>query len=327
MATYPPVGDLERDDAIARIRRRHELVDDSRWSEAGADSDDPARAVLGYLRRHRGRFPRQVVQDDVWDELVLAAWVYWDERRREHELFSHALARGLSLREVGAYVGLHSGQGLRDHLDSIEARLVEHRRLTRSPVGDRVDRGDIDGTRSASGASGAGAVEMTAPSTSSTRDAGSDGEARRSRNPYLRFQGRSRASRGADGKFVRSQRATARQRPSREQWVRDHHTRIASVLAGLVTQADRVLHHAADTDPGADPVAATLDPREYVDWVREDLEDDDVSDATIVSAGLAASGMRLLPTVTALPRHHALHGALRETDRLRADYGALRPGP
>lgn len=126
-ATFPPVGDLERDDALARIARRHQKHDDPRWSGAGTE----ARDVLDYLSRHRDRLPRQVADDDAWDELVLSAWVYWNERRRERELLRHALARGLSLGEVGAFVGLHSRQGLRDHLDSLDARLHEYHHLTR----------------------------------------------------------------------------------------------------------------------------------------------------------------------------------------------------
>lgn len=54
VATFPAVGDLERDDAPARLDRRHRQYEDSRWSEAG---DEP-RDVLDYLVAHRARLAR-----------------------------------------------------------------------------------------------------------------------------------------------------------------------------------------------------------------------------------------------------------------------------
>ena len=133
MATFPAVGDIERDDALARLDRNHRRFEDSRWSEAG---DEP-RAVLDCLSAHRARlarFPRELVQDDVWDELVLTAWVHWDDRRREAAVLHHAIRRGLSLREVGRFVGVHTAQGMRDYLDSLDARLHEYRRITPRPL-------------------------------------------------------------------------------------------------------------------------------------------------------------------------------------------------
>lgn len=240
VATFPPVGDVERDDALHRIARRHQRYDDPRWSEAGTE----ARDVLDYLRRHRGRLPHQVTHDDAWDELVLSAWVYWDERRRERELLRHALTRGLSLREVGAFVGLHSRQGLRDHLDSLDARLDEYHRLTRGPRPRRTIAGGRD--------------LLTGPPD----DANTGGDApRRSRNPYLRFHGRSRAERAADGRYIRNRRAAARARPARETWINDHRQHIATVLGELLTQADRLGFSAVETDEGG---AAELG--DYLTW-------------------------------------------------------------
>jgi hypothetical protein len=318
VATFPPVGDLERDAALHRIERKHLAYGDSHWSEAGSE----ARDVLDYLRRHRSRLPRQLVDDDAWNELVLSAWVYWDERRREAELIRHALARGLSLREVGAFVGLHTGQGLRDYLDSLDARLHEYRRLTREP---RPEQTDLDGPdllvddhddSPDDGAEGP-----------STGDAGGDpdddggSQPRRSRNPYLRFQGRPRARRGADGRFTRSRRAAANARPAREIWIERHHQRIHTVLTDLLEQAARL---------GFRPVAGDDDELpglgDYLTWITEDSETG-VDHGTFGSIGLALGELRTHPEVTALARHHRIHRAIAAADRLRADYAALTADP
>lgn len=133
MATFPAVGDIERDDALARLDRRHREYGDSRWSEAG----DQPREVLDYLAAHRQRLPAKLAHDDAWDELVLTAWVHWDDRRREAAVLYHAIRRGLSLREVGRFVGVHTAQGTRDYLDSLDARLHEYHRRTRENHPDR----------------------------------------------------------------------------------------------------------------------------------------------------------------------------------------------
>ncbi len=112
MAIYPPVTRRECEDALARITVRH--GDDSRWSEAGTEPRD----VLAYLRRRHLQLPRKVAQRDVWDELVLSAWVYWDERRPELELLRRAGRYGLSLTELGRYLGIGTRQGMRDYLAS-----------------------------------------------------------------------------------------------------------------------------------------------------------------------------------------------------------------
>ncbi len=279
VATFPPVGDVERDDALHRIARRHQRYDDPRWSEAGTE----ARDVLDYLRRHRGRLPHQVTHDDAWDELVLSAWVYWDERRRERELLRHALTRGLSLREVGAFVGLHSRQGLRDHLDSLDARLDEYHRLTRGPRPRRTIAGGRD--------------LLTGPPD----DANTGGDApRRSRNPYLRFHGRSRAERAADGRYIRNRRAAARARPARETWINDHRQHIATVLGELLTQADRLGFSAVETDEGG---AAELG--DYLPGITEDIPDD-VDDATFSTVG-ARPGRATHPPHRHRPRRQPRH--------------------
>lgn len=303
VATFPPVGDFERDDAVRRIARRHLDCDDPRWSEAGADGDDAARDVLGYLRRHRGRFPRRVVDADAWDQLVLSAWVYWDERRREAELIRHALSRGLSLREVGAFVGLRSRQGVRDHLDSLEARLHEYYRLTRESR--------------APARPEAGGAELLMPDTSEPDEDGDDSAPRRARNPYYRFTNRPRAERGADGRYTRARRAAAAARPARGRWIADHRDHVSAVLGELLIQADRVGIPAVEGDVGA---PATVG--DYLAWVQEDLPDD-VDDGTFSAVGLALGELRAHPEIICRAGNHGIHQAIAAADRLRADYGEL----
>ena len=320
MATFPPVGDLERDAALRRIERKHLAYGDSRWSEAGSE----ARDVLDYLRRNRSRLPRRLVDDDAWNELVLSAWVYWDERRREAELIRHALARGLSLREVGAFVGLQTGQGLRDHLDSLDARLHEYRRLTREP---RPDAADLEGPDllrddpADTDPDDDGGPDSPTSAPDGDPDSDDDYQPRRSRNPYLRFRGRPRARRGADGRFIRGHRAAANARPAREVWIERHHQRIHTVVPDLLDQAARLGFAPTTSDDDEEP-----DLGDYLTWITEDTENG-VDHGTFGSIGLVLGELRTHPEVTALARHHRIHRAIAAADRLRADYAALTADP
>lgn len=313
VATFPPIGDIERDSALDRIARRHLRHDDYRWSEAGTD----ARDVLNYLRAHRSRLPPRLLADDAWDELVLSAWVYWDERRRERELLRSALARGLSFREVGAFVGLYTGQGLRDYLDSLEARLHEYHRITREsragenrePAGRELLTADVE----------QGPARDTAETD--PYDSTELHVARRSRNPYLRHKGRPRAVRGADGRFARDRRVAAGARPARQAWIEHHDRRIRDVLDQLLAEAERAGFQARGDD---DVEEASLE--DYLEWIREDLEaGSGVDDGTFGSLGLALGVLRSEPAVIKRAPNHGIRRAIAAADRLRADYAALTP--
>ena len=54
VATYPPIGDRERDDALRRIALALHRHDDPRRSEAGSEP----REVLAYLRARHAGLPR-----------------------------------------------------------------------------------------------------------------------------------------------------------------------------------------------------------------------------------------------------------------------------
>ncbi len=210
VATYPPVGDRERDAALARIARRHARYDDSRWSEAGTE----VRDVLAYLRRRRAGppLPAQLATDDAWDELVLSAWVWWDERRRERELLHSALRRGLSLADIGRYLGVTTRQGSRDYLDRLDALLADHHRHATTPRGP---------------ATGDGATDPLHAWTTTTR-----------------------AARGADVHAARAGRAATRRRPSADEWVGNRTALISSVVGALLTATSRLEPDHEPDSPG-----------------------------------------------------------------------------
>jgi hypothetical protein len=107
--------------ALARIRARHEFVDDPGRGEMGTDPGE----VLGYLRRRwAAGGSRATAVDDVWDELTLSAAVHSAEVERQRALLRRARHLGLSLSELGAHFGIRTRQGMRDHLDRLDA-LVE----------------------------------------------------------------------------------------------------------------------------------------------------------------------------------------------------------
>jgi hypothetical protein len=333
VATYPPVTDAERDQAIARIARRHAEIDDTRWSEAHAESDTAAREVLSYLRRRHLSLPHAVAAADVWDELVLNAWLYWEERRRERDLLRRARRYGLSLRELGAFLGIGTAQGMTDYLDRLDALLTEHARHTRHPTRDDPDH--------------------AAPPTGDTTPP----DLRRAPHIATSFVGRSRDVRGADVHTAREHRAGQQPRPARDTWLEHHAPRIASVIADLLTQAARIglrpnaddFHDAGDSTtvsspaeppPGSAPrernspeeQTENTDLPDYLSWLAAYLESPDpdgaqvrFTPATISSLGLVLGELRTHPAAAALPRNHGLHTAMSAADRLRADYANLRP--
>lgn len=304
VATYPPVTDRERDAALARITTRHLRREDTRWSEANSDSDTAAYDVLAYLRRRHTQLPVGLAADNVWDELTLSAWIYWDQRRRERELLHRALYLGLSLSDVGRYLGITTRQGTRDHLDRLDALLAEYAHIRATPT---------------QAATGDGATD-----------------------PLARFPGTTRASRGADVHTTRARRATTRHRPTRTDWITTHHDRIRTVITAVLTHTARIsIHPTPDTPepdtPDADGIGAAQvaehdDPPsdlddglgDYLTWLAEDLATDDLDPATIATLGLALGELRTHPALTALPTNHGLRRALATADELRSDYAALR---
>ncbi len=133
MSTYPPVTDAEADDALRRIRRRHEARDDPRWSEAEPDYDQAPHTVLSYLRRRHGTLPRGLAGDDAADALLVSAWTHYQQLKQERDLLRLARTYGHSFGDLAAYLGLRSRQGAQDHLDALEALLAEYSRINQEP--------------------------------------------------------------------------------------------------------------------------------------------------------------------------------------------------
>lgn len=310
VAVYPYVGDRERDAALARIADRHRRHDEERWSEAGSEGDDAARDVLAYLRRHHVRQRRDVAADDVLDELVLAAWVWWDERRRERELLRRARSYGRSLAEVGAFLGLASRQATYEYLDRLEALLAAHgtdqQRQARVAAERVAAQQDLDGHERDPEA-------IAGPLGTSVLPARAD--------LYRRTRGRRASAAGAGPADVRQRRRDRRARPTREVWIAGAHHRIAGVVAGLLEQCERVgidvREQESDDFELSDALAILAGHREAGHY----------RDATFGALGLALGELRLAPEVVALARNHGIHQAIAAADRLRADYAGLTTSP
>lgn len=228
MATTPPVTDRERDAALARIARRH-AKKDPRWSEANADSDD-AYDVLRYLARNHSRLPRQLVADDVWDELILEAWCEWDWRTRRAERHHRARRYGLSLADLGRYLGITTRQGAQDYLDRNDALLAEYRRINGEPAMPATGDGHTD--------------------------------------PLSRFLGRPRQARGADVRAARQARRRQRTKPVRQDWISQHQEMIATVVRDLLDQAARIGLTPDPTDDADD--LGTDGIGDYLHWLHQD---------------------------------------------------------
>jgi hypothetical protein len=284
------VTDLECDAAVARIANRHARHDDPRWSEAGTE----ARDVLTYLRRHHSHVPHTVAAQDVWDELVLSAWVHWDELRRERELLHRARRYGLSLAELGRFLGIGSRQGARDYLDRLDALLAESH-----------------GQRSA-------LTEHSHPGHEQGEDRQRD--PRREPPPGIAtsFVGRSRASRGADAQRIRDSRGATRTRPTREAWIAHHRPRIATIAGELLTQAARLGRTSHESDP--DQPAGLGD---YLAWLTEDLTANEINTGIFATLGLILGELRADPAVTERAGNHGIHQVIATVDQLRADYATL----
>ena len=277
MATYPPIGDRERDDALRRIALALDRFDDYRRSEAGSEP----REVLAYLRVRHAGLPRALTSLLARDQLILSAWVYWDERRRERELLRRVLREGKPLAEVGAFLGIRTRQGVRDYLDRLDALLAEHHRHA--------------------------TADAAAPATG-------DG----STDALSRYGGRSRAQRGADEHAMRAGRAAARLKPTRAAWIERHRDRIAAAIRDLLEQCARL-----GIEPYTSEDDELPDLGDYLAWLDEDLQSGEFDHGTFGSLGLALGDLRAHRGVEALAANHGVHQAIRDVDRLRADYADL----
>jgi hypothetical protein len=301
VSTYPPVTDRECADALARIRARHEKHPDPRWWQAEPDSDEAASSVLAYLRANHARYSRGLAAADVWDELVVSAWLYWQRARAERELLHRARYYGLSLADLGAFLGIHTRQGMQDRLDGLDGLLGEYARIRAEPRG---------------------------PATGDGHTAA-----------VTRLPRAKRSARGADLHATRQQRAEAKAKPTRENWINQHRLAITTALWDLLEQAARVGIHPEksedpapedsdeDTDEDTDETPPPAPPGlgDYLAWIVENLTREQISTGLMGLAGLALGELRSRDAVTELPRNHGLAQAMRATDRLRGAYADLTP--
>ena len=174
----------------------------------------------------------------------------------------------------------------------------------RSAVTWRDDGPGHDATDVAAGAPATGDADVDPDSDDEYRP-------RRSRNPYLRFKGRPRAGRRADGRFIHSRRAVANARPAREVWIERHQQRIHTAVTELLEQAARLGFTAMASEDDEEPGLG-----DYLAWITEDTVRG-VAHGTFGSIGLVLGELRSRPAVTALARQHGIHRAVAAADRLR----------
>uniref|UniRef100_UPI0004912989 hypothetical protein n=1 Tax=Pseudonocardia acaciae TaxID=551276 RepID=UPI0004912989 len=262
--------------------------EDPHWWQAEADGPQAHYRALDYLRRRSQPGPTQLpaglAAADVWDELILSAWCWWDHKARERELLARAQRYGLSLSDLGAFLGIRSRQGMRDYLDRGAALLDERARHAATP---------------ARAATGDGATSA-----------------------LTRHRGRTRAERGADVHATRAARRAAAQAGPRRRWIAEHRPVITATLDRLLRECARAeLHPNPSDDNGDDNGEVALG--DYLSWLAEDLSTDAVTDGTFGALGLVLGELRAHPTATEAPANHGIHQAIRAADRLRADYANL----
>ncbi len=116
---------------MTRIARRRIRIDDERF--ASIDCESPGQ-VLDYINRHPTRYPG-VVEQDIYDGLVLWVWEWWESNRRLYELLTRGRDGSISYREMGEPLGLglnarkgrtevrNKRQGVLHRIDRLEALL------------------------------------------------------------------------------------------------------------------------------------------------------------------------------------------------------------
>lgn len=310
VAMYPYVGDRERDAAVARIAGRHMRWEDSRWSEAGSEGDDPARDVLDYLRRHHLRCPREISSADALDALVLSAWIWWDERRRERDLLRRARSYGHSLGELGAFLGLATRQATYEYLDRLDALVAAH--VADQPRQERVARERVAAQQAVDHVERDPNV-IAGPLGTASLSAAQD--------LYRRTRGRRASAAGADPGPRRQRRRDQRALPQRERWIGDQRDRIGTVVAELLTQASRIGLETREQE------SDDLELEDILAILARHHQHGQYTEATFAALGLALGELRHHGEVTVLARNHGIHQAIAEADRLRAAFAALGSAP
>lgn len=121
MYTPQAVSAADAADAIARIRKRREGIDDpQRWRLA-----DDAAEVLAYLRKYSAGIPDEVARADLEDGLVLRWRLWWLGEEAELWLLEMARRRRMPLAKVAPLFGLASRQAVHGRLQMLRRKLAE----------------------------------------------------------------------------------------------------------------------------------------------------------------------------------------------------------
>jgi hypothetical protein len=109
----------------------------------------------------------------------------------------------------------------------------------------------------------------------------------------------------------RSDREARERRPAEDAWLDARREELATVIAGLVGEADRFEIENED--------------REWVDELAIDVRDHAITAVTVVILGLAVAELRTAPAVLALDgtRPYAVHGLLTRAEGLRSRFAEL----
>lgn len=109
----------------------------------------------------------------------------------------------------------------------------------------------------------------------------------------------------------RSDREALERRPIEDSWLESHRGALINLINDLVAQADH--YELEDED------------REWIDQLRIDARDDDLTPATMVILGLSVAELRTAPAVLALDstRPHKVHTLLARADGLRTQFSEL----
>ncbi|SPX94891.1 Uncharacterised protein [Mycobacterium xenopi] len=109
----------------------------------------------------------------------------------------------------------------------------------------------------------------------------------------------------------RSKREARERRAGEEAWLSAHREELVGVITELVSHADRY--------------GLEVEDREWLDELAIDARDGELTPATMVILGLAATEVRNAPAVLALDstRPHAVHMVLARVDGLRCQFAEL----
>jgi hypothetical protein len=123
-----------------------------------------------------------------------------------------------------------------------------------------------------------------------------------------------------DEQLTRDARREARRSDPRQAWLDAHHEDVHLVLSTLLEQIERLPPPQSSSGPHAPQDAhRPADEQDWLDELRADVTDHDITPATLSILGLALGPLRITVHDAELARSHGLVRAIRACDVLRAD--------